>query len=532
MPRAPGPWLRRPLATLTLALIVALLSGCAGVLPQVERMPSKALVAPPDAPLAALAREAAIPADNSGVWPLLQASFALDARLAMIENARSSLDLQYYLIADDSTGRPILRALRNAAARGVRVRLLVDDLYTADLDRLLLGLAATPNIEVRLFNPFVTARESSTRRLIALALDFKRLNHRMHNKLFIADGALAVIGGRNLADEYFLRGAQDNFIDFDLLLAGAVVPELSGWFDLYWNSTQVYPVQAITRAAGRPPVPAEESRATFDAVTRDDPRPEAPAGTDYFGAPPLSVGLAQRQVRLIAAPSVAFADSPNKIDPANFSIASDDTLTHRFLQQLSEAHSEATLFSPYFIPGKEALQRIGTLRADGVTVRVVTNSLAVSDEPLVSIGLERHQLELLRMGVDLYELSSNRLKLDRTLKGLLGTSTGRLHAKLGFIDRRIVMVGSMNLDPRSSSINTEIGVRVDSPRLAEIVLAAFKIDSLTGVYQVKLRPSGMGVRWLAVDGDTTEELDVDPDTSLWQRMRLLLLSMFVPESQL
>ena len=190
------------------------------------------------------------------------------------------------------------------------------------------------------------------------------------------------------------------------------------------------------------------------------------------------------------------------------------------------------LFSPYFIPGKEALERIAKLRADGVAVHVVTNSLAVSDEPLVSIGLERHQTELLKIGVDLYELSSDRLKLDRTLKGLLGTSTGRLHAKLAFLDRRTVLVGSMNLDPRSSSINTEIGVRVVSPRLAEMVLAAFKVDALYGVYQVKLRPNGSGVRWIAVDGDTTEELDIDPDTSLWQRLRLMMLSWFVPESQL
>ena len=162
----------------------------------------------------------------------------------------------------------------------------------------------------------------------------------------------------------------------------------------------------------------------------------------------------------------------------------------------------------------------------------MTNSLAVSDEPLVSIGLERHQIELLKMGVELYELSSERLKLDRTLKGLLGTSTGRLHAKLAFLDRKTVLVGSMNLDPRSARINTEIGVRVVSPKLAEMVLAAFKVDELTGVYQVKLRDNGVGVRWIAVDGDTTEELDVDPDTSLWQRLRLMMLSWFVPEGQL
>jgi cardiolipin synthase C len=469
---------RRLIAALVSAASL-LLAGCAGTLPQVERTPSQARVAAPDATLPASVRAAQLPAGESGVWPLLQANFALDARLALIANASTSLDLQYYLIADDPTGRSILRALREAALRGVRVRLLVDDLYTNDLDHLLLGLAATPNAEVRLFNPFVTARESSLRRLIALASDFKRLNHRMHNKLFIADGAMAVVGGRNLANEYFFRSADANFIDFDLLLAGRVVPELSSWFDLYWNSTPVYPAQDIARASRRAPETSDELLQRFDSVTRADP-PEPPAGEDLFGASTLSRSLAAGRVPLIAAPGGAYADSPDKIDPANHSIATSDTLTHRFLLLLSDARREVDLFSPYFIPGSEALERIAQLRADGVKLRVVTNSLAVSDEPLVSIGLEKHQTELLQMGVDLYELSSTRLKLDRTLRGLLGSSTGRP----------------------------------------------------AGVYQVKLRPDGGGVRWVGVDGSSTEETDVDPDTGLWQRLRLMLLSLFVPENQL
>ena len=526
------PLLRSRLQSLLAISLAALLTGCAGVLPTIERVPSTTLVAAPDAPLAMVARDAKIPPGESGVWPLLQGSYALDARLAMIEHARSSLDLQYYLIADDSTGRPLLRALRDAAARGVRVRLLVGDLYTADLDRLLLGLAATPNVEVRLFNPFVTERGSSTRRLLALALDFKRLNHRMHNKLFVADGVMAIVGGRNLADEYFLRGAQTNFIDFDVLLTGNAVPELSGWFDLYWNSTAVYPVQAIVRAANHAPALPEVDRAVFDEVTRADPRPDVPMAPDFFGAPAFSTGLAHRTLQFIPAPTFAFADSPGKIDPANNSISIDDTLTHRFRLQLSDTRTEAVLFSPYVIPGDDALARIGKLRADGVKISIVTNTLAVSDEPLVSVGLQRHQIPMLKMGVELYELSSNRLKLDRTFKGLLGTSTGRLHAKIALLDREVVLVGSMNLDPRSANINTEIGVRIESPKLAEMVLAAFKVDALAGVYQVKLRPNGVGVRWIAVDADNPEELDVDPDTSLWQRVRLMLLSFFIPESQL
>ena len=191
------------------------------------------------------------------MWPLLQAEFALDARLAAIHAATTSIDLQYYLIADDSFGRPILRALRDAALRGVRVRLLVDDLYTTDMDRLLLGLAATPNAEVRLFNPVITARDSTGRRLLATLRDFKRLNHRRHHKLFIADGAVAVLGGRNLADEYFLRGVQGNFIDFDLVLVDAGRGDDMGGSTACWHemshgpTCKVYQHYLVTTYSGK-----------------------------------------------------------------------------------------------------------------------------------------------------------------------------------------------------------------------------------------------------------------------------------------
>jgi len=524
----------------TLAILVSLLlGGCAGVLPQVERVPSRALVAPETSPLASIARDAALEPGQSGVWPLQQAAFALDARLALIEHATTSIDLQYYLIGDDSTGHAILRALRDAARRGVRVRLLVDDLYTVGLDNLLRALATEPTVQVRLFNPFVTARDSSTRRLLAMALSFKRLNHRMHNKLFIADGSVAVVGGRNLADEYFLRGQQANFIDFDLLAVGDAVAELNDWFDLYWNSEQVYPIADIMRATKADPFTDDELRDLFErrtAPTVGSAETSQPAQhmpeVDAFGAPSLRSALAQRRFRLLHVEAHAYADSPRKIDPDNNSIAIHDTLAHRFLLRLDEAHHEVLLISPYFIPGREALAKLKALRDQNVEIGVVTNSLAVSDEPLVSISLEKHQIELLRIGVNLYELSSTRLKQDNTIRNLLGSSTGRLHAKLAFLDRRTVLVGSMNLDPRSSNINTEIGMMVRSPELATMVIGAFKVDSMNGVYQVKLKPDGAGVRWTAVDGESQEELDIDPDTNVWQRIRLMLIYLLVPEGQL
>ena len=500
-------WLRRSLICLAL-----LAGGCASTLPPpVERTATHVLHAPADSALATVVRDAAIPADRSGVWPLLQAHHALDARLALIEHASTSLDLQYYLIGNDAVGRQILRALRDAALRGVRVRLLLDDLDTVGMDPLLLGLAAHPNVEVRLFNPFITARASWLSRVLALAGDFRRLNHRMHNKLFVADGALAIVGGRNLADEYFLRGREANFIDFDVLLAGRVVAELDDWFDIYWNSPRVYPLGDVVRASGGDAdAEAATLRSRFDDATRAEQPYEPPDDIDLFGAAPLGAELAHHQVRLLPVECTTYADSPDKIDPDHFSVPVDDTLNHRFLQRLGDAHREVDLYSPYFIPGPEALEHIARLRAHGVTVRVITNTLAVSDAPLVNLRARRHRGELLTMGVELYELSSTRLKRDRGLRRLFGTSTGRLHAKLAILDRKTLLVGSMNLDPRSASINTEIGVRVVGPSLAEMVLGAVAVDRLPGLYRVELPAHGPGVRWVAVDGsaDPADEFDV------------------------
>ena len=186
-----------------------------------------------------------MPVGRSGIQPLLMSAAALQARLSLIQQAQVGLDLQTYLLGDDATGHQLVRAVRDAAARGVRVRLLVDDLYTTGLTDLLLGLAAHPNVELRLYNPFPAGRDSALLRLAALLGDFGRLNRRMHNKLFIADARAAIVGGRNLADAYFMRSDEGNFIDFDLLCVGQVVLELSGHFDTFWNSEFAVPLQAL-----------------------------------------------------------------------------------------------------------------------------------------------------------------------------------------------------------------------------------------------------------------------------------------------
>jgi putative cardiolipin synthase len=425
----------------------------------------------------------------------------------------------------------MLRELARAASRGVRIRLLLDDFYTVGLDPLLLALAAYANVEVRIFNPFVTGRTSSLGRLLALAGDFRRLDHRMHNKLFVVDGQLAIVGGRNLADEYFLRGKIGNFFDIDLLLIGAVLPSLSACFDLYWNSEQAYGIDEIAQPA-RPPGPeGDDPKNAFERRTATEEIPTLPA-RDQFGVEPFSVQLetgAFHFVRVLE--SSVYADSPDKVRSPRGT--DQETLTHRFLDRLGEAQREVILLSPYFIPDAAMMERLRSLRARGVSIRVVTNSLAVSDEPFVSVALERHQRELLSIGVDLYELSSTQVKLDSNLRTLFGASIGRLHAKMAVIDRHIVYVGSLNLDGRSARINTEIGVRVDSAPVADMLFRAYRIEEATGVYRVKLLPDGQSLGWSVLDADGNEvTLDEEPDANWWHGLRVRLLSVLVPEGEL
>ncbi|SEA94392.1 phospholipase D family protein [Variovorax sp. YR216] len=507
-----------------------LLTACASVPPRTITPYAPGL---PPSPATELGRLTAgfrtDPDGLSGARVLPQAAFALDARLALIRRARSSLDLQYYLIGNDKTGKLIARELRDAAMRGVRVRLLLDDFYTANLDPMLLGLAAHPNVEIRLFNPFVTGREHTATRWMNFAADFRRLNHRMHNKLFIADGALAVVGGRNLADEYFLRASGANFIDLDVMLAGPVVADLQTIFDNYWNSEVVYPLHDIVQST-RPP---DALRAKFDTITSiaEAPLPPVTPESDMFGEPPVSAAIAQGKLDLSPTRATAIADSPNK---ALVATDGDDprqhrppTVAERMRAMFEEARSEINIISPYFIPGEEGMERIARLRARGIRITVATNSLADTDEPLVNINYNRFRVEMLKLGVSLYEVSSEQMKRSLNLRKVFRESRGALHAKLALVDREWALVGSLNFDPRSAYLNTELGVRLDSYDVAHRLLDAFQIDNVESVYEVRLRPGTDSIQWVTTDGENIV-LDQEPDANVLVQLKLLLFSWFVP----
>ena len=545
---------------LVLLFAAICLGGCstlAQLPPDVRPGPPSTLrVAAADAPLAQAAQVAlqhalsdsaapvaagggAGPDGRSAVRAFPQGPFALDARMQLLRRAASGIDLQTYHLAADGVGLLVLRELRDAARRGVRVRLLLDDWYTAGMDPLLLGLAATPGVEVRLFNPFIGARGSSIGRLWGLATDFGRLNHRMHNKLLVVDGVMAVAGGRNLTDEYFLRGSAGNFIDFDLLLAGPVVAQLGGWFDRYWNARDVIPIATVAVSTDGP----EALRRGFDDAAAVGAAYAAPEGNDEYGLPSVGVELNAGRLSLIGVRAGAHADVPEKRDDSERIRAIDgagpraetpaDSISERFYALLAGAQREVALSSPYFIPGKVGMAALRRLRERGVAVTVLTNATGSSDEPLVNVAYARYRNELLKMGVRLYELASTRLHEDTRLQRLFGDSVGRLHAKLALIDQELVLLGSMNLDPRSRHTNTELGLAVRSAELARRIIATYEAGAGHGVYEVVLADDGRSIEWVGRKADgSVERLASPPGLSWIDKLRLLLMSPLVSEELL
>jgi putative cardiolipin synthase len=541
-----------PWWSLSILVFLWAVPACTRLPPQVPRPPSFAQDAPPDSPLARVAADGAPAPGLSGFRLLPTPPFSMHARLELARRATRSLDVQYYLVQNDETGRMFLRALRDAARRGVRVRLLLDDLHTAGADALLEALAAEPHVEIRLFNPFPAAREHMATRMLASLFDMGRLHRRMHNKLFIADSAMAVVGGRNIADEYFLAGATSNFIDIDALVAGAVVPRLAGFFDTYWNSDHVYPLASVVPRTDTP----QQLRQRFEALTRDSvPTVQMPFSPDLLGNRPLAADLDDGGLPLTWAPAEAYADAPGKaLAPAFSGVPAPaevpDGVRFNVRRLVRSARHEVVQTTPYLVPGEGGMATVRMLRSRGVGYTLVTNSLAGTDEAFVHAGYQHYRPALLAAGVRLYELSPRRMALARQ-DGRFASEGGRLHGKSVVVDGRALYLGSLNFDPRSERYNTELGLIVFSPALAGQLLALVGLITRDTAYRV--RQGSAGVEWSMPgkdagdgdgnggsggsgggDGDESSEqvLHEEPETAPWKRMALKLLGPLVPESML
>jgi len=525
--------IRRTACSLGLAALCLLAGGCAVLPPPTPKPPSHAIVDVGTTMLAkvsAAARErASAPPDHSGFRPLPEGEFAFDARIALARHAERSLDVQYYLIQNDPIGRRLLRALRDAAQRGVRVRLLIDDLYAAGEDELLAGLAAQPNAEVRVFNPLPVRSGSFLSRLAFSLHEFERINRRMHNKLFIADNSFAVSGGRNIAAEYFMRSEQANFIDLDVLSAGPVVRDFSNAFDRYWNSEQAWPIERVTYVRERD---ALARRQRLDELLADEGPPIELRERDVLRRTPLSSQLERGEVEgLMFASARVVVDDPGKIarEPRS---AGPDTVLESVVQMFGSARREVLIVSPYFIPddrGVAMMQRAGLNKN---RVILMTNSLGATDEPLVYWRYARKREAMLKAGVTIYELSPSLVRKTQEF-GVFGQSMGRLHAKLATIDRRWLYIGSMNLDGRSALYNTEIGLIIDSEEIVTDVRRLRVHDDIRSAYRVRLRADGQGVEWVETDAQGRETVHLDePDDTWGLRLKNWFLAPFVMEELL
>ncbi|MDB5826209.1 MAG: hypothetical protein JWQ73_429 [Variovorax sp.] len=511
--------------------VLAFVQGCAMLPPHIARDDTAAIPASASEELGRIAAQSVPAGKGSGFRPLPFANYAMDARLTIVRHAQKSLDVQYYLLQNDVTGHKLVRAVRDAAVRGVRVRLLVDDLYTADSDQMLLALAAYPNVEVRLFNPFPSGRSFFLTRWIFAAGDFSRINHRMHNKMLIADGAFAVAGGRNIADEYFFSSKGGNFVDFDLFIAGDAIPRLAAIFDTYWNSPRIYPLHAVTTSRKEPQALRDE----FEQLTADSipAYPDLPADRpDLLGYRPLSGDIQRPPLKLLYGRIDAFADNPEKVS-GRAELGNDETtVTARVGKAIAQAKAEVVIGSPYFIPGKPGLDGMQRALDNDVRVEVITNSLASNDEPFASAAYGRYRVQMLKMGVELFEIDSTQLRNDSLISAALNSSIGRSHSKLIVFDRQTTFVGSMNMDLRSSRLNTELGMLVDSPELAEDVLTlAGRLRSL-GSYRLRLRQPGDHLQWVGTVNGAEKVYETDPEVDFGTRLQLWLLFPFISESLL
>jgi putative cardiolipin synthase len=453
-------------------------------------------------------------------------------RAQMINAAEKTLDLQYFIFRGDETGRLLTDTLMRAADRGVRVRVLVDDGDTVAGDEQISALDAHPNIEIRIFNPFVYRGHSKVRRTIEFMFNASRLDYRMHNKLLVVDNAVALIGGRNIGNQYFQMDPDSQFADDDVFAGGPIVRQLSTTFDEYWNSRFAVPAAALDRQ--------QRSRgALADRRVQATERPERHMeplktdGVDYVaklatGEP--YAGIISGRLPLVWAQSQVISDSPDKknVDRGKLS---GRLMADQVLKAASTAQSELLMVTPYLVPAPEELAAVRDLRERKVRVGILTNSLKSSPDMIAQSGYVKFRVELLKEGVELYEIRS-----------LLGSTRGSgetalvsrygnygLHAKLLVFDRKRIFIGSMNFDQRSKHLNTEIGLIIDSPELAEQTVTRF--DNMVrpdNVYAVAWREAAAGVPahlvWDTREDGKAVEYTQEPARSSWQRFDLRFLS--------
>jgi cardiolipin synthase C len=504
------------LRSLLLWATVVLAAGCASLPPPLARDVSVAYTDTAATGIGqAIAPMLAANPGHSGIHALPDAFDAFAARMVLATEAQRSIDAQYFIWRDDPIGMLLFRALWRAAERGVRVRLLLDDGGTSGIDATLALLDAHPNIELRLYNPFAY-RGSRT---LGYLTDFQRLNKRMHNKSFTVDNQASVVGGRNIANEYFGAAGPIGFADLDVLAIGPVVPLVSAQFDRYWNSASAYPAAQLLA-----PPPADAALRVQAVLAQASAEPRAMDYLDAVAASPVLVDLLERRLDMDWTHARLLYDDPAKT--LDRSARTDVLLFPALMESLGKPVRSFDIVSPYFVPGEEGTALLAELARNGVQVRVLTNSLASSDESVVHAGYMKRREDLLRAGVRLYELKPTANEEPLPVRGRFGAGkVAGLHAKTYAVDGERIFVGSFNFDQRSARLNTELGVVLDS-RLGAGELAQVFDDDVPGLaYELRLAPQGQGLVWLERQpSGRTIVYDVDPQTDWTLRFKVGFLA--------
>ncbi len=464
---------------------------------------------------------------QSGFLMLGSGLDAFVARAVLSHVAERSIDAQYYLFHNDLTGRLLIYQLMKAADRGVRVRLLVDDMDLAGRDMNAAVLDSLPNMEVRIFNPF--SRNAS--RILQLVTRFGSVTRRMHNKSFTVDNLTTIIGGRNIGDEYFEADPVLSFADLDVLAIGPVVQQVSTSFDHYWNSDLAYPASVLQ---GKP-VTAEEVR---DLRHRLETYVAGQAGSTYLKAlvdSDLAKRIRRHNIRYDWGKAEIVADRPEKL--THGSGKAQYYLAPQLAPYFEGVQKELIIFSPYFVPGKSGTAFLSEVSRRGVRVRILTNSLASTDVGIVHAGYAKYRKQLLHAGVELYEMDKKLSRRQRkTKKGAYsGSGKASLHTKSFIFDRRDVFVGSLNLDPRAVVHNTEIGMVLACPEVATRMADWFDQNIAKVAFRLTLEKTSGGherIVWHGQKNGKPLVFTVDPYTSFWHRMGIGFMSLLPIESQL
>lgn len=528
---------RRSLALFLLSWLTALLLAGCSLPPLAGRSESTAL--PPEAAQATLLGQALAPLLHqhpglTGIHALSDARNAYAARALLARVAQRTLDVQYYIWRDDTTGHLLLDELRQAADRGVRVRLLLDDGGTAGLDTQLSALDQHPQIEVRLFNPFA----QRTPKALGYVTDFSRTQRRMHNKSFTADSQASIVGGRNIGDEYFAATDGVLFADLDVVALGPVVADIAHSFDQYWASASAYPVASLL-----PPLPDYAVARAYEALATEVQRPAARAYARAVAQSPFTRELLAGRLPLRWARATLVSDDPAKVLGQ---VPKEGLLITQLAPAIGQPQRQLDLVSPYFVPTEAGVRALAGLRQQGIAVRVLTNSLEATDVAVVHAGYARYRHPLIQAGVQLYELrrqigaddaddaepmpdprspaAAPAGKAGVGSGSRPGSSGSSLHAKTFAVDGERIFVGSFNFDPRSAHLNTEMGLLIDSPEMALQMSRMLDQSLPAAAYHVQIDAQGR-LSWTTESGKPPVPLTTttEPGSTAFKRLMLRVL---------